>query len=98
MKTKKVDDLSIEELNEQVALCQGWVKSLDYDPCHNAQQAYEIIEREKISVKHRNFPKIKKENDWQADIAGSYFATGETALIAAMRCFVKSIKGEEVQL
>lgn len=120
-KSKKVDDLTIEELNQQVALCQGWkpvtntqtsyiVWSCDieygveeywrsYTPCTDAQQAFEIIEREKIYTIYRDY--FSGEFQWDAN--GFKYATdcvsfGETALIAAMRCFVKSIKGEEVEL
>lgn len=115
MTTKKLDDLTIEELNEQVALCQGWQQGTsicdgvvwlnndgywvdNYDPCHNAQQSFEIIEREKITIAF-----WRKNNLWRADISPQdcfpiCIADGKTSLIAAMRCFVKSVKGETVEV
>lgn len=115
MTIKKVDDLTTDELNEQVAICNGWKKAVDvccdsqiwitndgvwldnYDPCHNAQQAHEIILINEISVAHRgdHHDCMKK---WVSDIKCKNHTLGETPLIAAMRCFVKSVKGETVEL
>jgi hypothetical protein len=102
MNEKTIDDMTIEELNRAVAIVQGWIieKRLyevyvnkngntvlvdNYRPCTNAMQAYEIIEREKISVMYSHVAKT-----WYADIDDHKTEDGETALIAAMRCFVKS--------
>lgn len=111
MKTKKVDDLTTDELNEQVALCLGYgIKNIwvnwytdksgvafmlcsEFDPCHNAKQAFEVIDREKISINYEyNLVVATKANQVHS------LSTASTALISAMRCFVKSVKGEEVEL
>jgi len=68
-----------------------------YDPCHNAKQSYEIILGNKISVAHI----VDYDTDmkkWVADINCKNHTLGETPLIAAMRCYVKSVKGETVEI
>ena len=114
MTAKRVDDLTTDEINEQVALCQGWYRNspitmfwrdkngkplfhkLDYEPCNNAQQAFEIIEREKINLSY----KMLLDGGWKwvasCDISG--LASDDSLLISAMRCYVKSVKGEEVEV
>lgn len=112
--TKKVDDLTIEELNEQVAICQGygiqkiWVNwytdksgvafilCSDYDPCHNARQAFEIIEREKINLSYKML--LDGRWKWVASCSISGLASDDSLLISAMRCYVKSVKGETVEI
>lgn len=50
-----------------------------------------IIERERISV-------IERTTHWVADLRGTSPVAGPTALIAAMRAYVASKLGEEVEL
>jgi hypothetical protein len=53
-----------------------------------------IIEREKIATQ----PWLS-EGDWGASIKGGFFEQhGPTPLIAAMRCFVSSKLGDEVEV
>ncbi len=68
-----------------------------YSPSNDPAQGQPIIEREKISV---GFYK----NDWQATsrVIGApprmYSQFGPTQLIAAMRCWIISKMGEEVEI
>ncbi|MEN9755836.1 MAG: hypothetical protein RL755_23 [Pseudomonadota bacterium] len=108
MTIKKVDDLTIDELNQAVAFANGLINSemfwldndnqvilqlKDYTPCTDQAQAYEIIEREKISLN-----KFISQDEWNADIFCFHVSTGETPLIAAMRCYVKSKLGYKIDL
>lgn len=69
---------------------------VQYHPSTNWAQGGPIIEREKIAL--RNW----LETGWQADKWNFKFderhATGPTLLIAAMRCFVSSRLGDEVDI
>ena len=68
-------------------------------------QAGPIIEREGIATAHFNYGDGQTK-EWRAEIldGGGYFAsiefthTGPTPLIAAMRCFVASKLGDEVEI
>lgn len=51
-----------------------------------------IIEREKISIVEGS------NDDWQAGKRPYKFSCGPTPLIAAMRCFVASKLGDEVEI
>lgn len=67
-----------------------------WKPSVNWEQGGPIIERERIVVQHMGFASRK---DWQASndrFLESAF-DGKTYLIAAMRCFVASKFGEEVE-
>lgn len=58
-------------------------------------QAGPILEREKIGVDYYNTGKPL----WIAGIAGTFQqATGPTPLVAAMRCYVASRLGDEVEV
>jgi hypothetical protein len=52
-----------------------------------------IIDREFIGLQRWN-----AEFEWAADIGGDFDQYGETPLIAAMRCYVASKLGDEVEL
>jgi hypothetical protein len=53
-----------------------------------------IIEREKIGV----WPSESISGQWGARMLNTYIMYGPTPLIAAMRCFVASRLGEEVEV
>ena len=87
-------------LDWMVAKCEGWA----YDDVRNAalpdrrkkystnwNQGGPIIERERIIV----FPRARKP-EWFAEMTERYY--GPTPLIAAMRCYVVSRLGEEVEV
>lgn len=67
----------------------------DFHPSTNWAQGGPIIERERISVG-------TDENEWSADITvgptGFVRGFGPTPLIAAMRCYVASKLGDEVEI
>lgn len=65
----------------------------DYHPSSNWAQGGPIIEREKIDTYYG-------EKGWWQAVAetNDVFAFGTTPLIAAMRCYVASKLGDEVQL
>ena len=95
------------ELDWAVAKCEGYVagpsgsywinedECVDFRPSTNWGQGGPIIEREKIG--------LEWTGDWFADIfieaEGKHLIThGPTPLIAAMRCYVASKLGEEVEV
>jgi len=77
--------------------CQG-----EGDYSTNWSQGGPIIELEEIGIK-RHMPCMKGE-EWEASGsigakgAGYHHAVGPTPLIAAMRCYVASKLGEEVEI
>jgi hypothetical protein len=73
----------------------------DLNYCTDWAQGGPIIERETIAIaKSRTDSRYKGE--WMADItplnAANIFTCGPTPLIAAMRCFVASTLGAEVDI
>lgn len=74
----------------------GWPEGrLPYAPSTNWNDGGPIIERERIKLDPDFSPEIK--GDWVAMLAGGY-AEGPTPLIAAMRAYVASTLGDEVEL
>ena len=65
----------------------------------NWSDAGPIIERERIELK---IPEAKEFGQWMAlitDASGDYIhRSGPTPLIAAMRCFIQSRLGDEVEI
>ena len=77
----------------------------DFDPTTNWGLAGPIIEREKLCVgyQHQLDPAYVPLLDpaiicWARTTAGGYLKYGPTPLIAAMRCFVASKLGDEVDV
>jgi hypothetical protein len=70
-----------------------------YRPSTNWAQGGAIIERERLSVTPRDgyWEAYYHDNLFQDD-GSDYFQKGETPLIAAMRCYVASKLGNEVQI
>lgn len=66
----------------------GWIP---YRPSVAWQQGGPIIERERIELEHDGFK-------WWARIRADEDFNGPTPLIAAMRCYVKSKLGDEVEV
>ena len=79
---------------QEIMLVRVGGELMIWNPTTNPEQAWPIIERDKISLKSRCLP--IKNYGWYAEIEGNYAMTGETSLIAAMRCFVASVYGEYV--
>ena len=63
----------------------------EYDPSTNWQHGGPIIERERINLWNEGY-------EWEASLYGRHIVWGETALIAAMRCYVASKLGDEVEI
>lgn len=91
-----------EALTEDIEV---WVQPLPCDdpsdfkfqPSTDWMQGGPIIERENISITSTDFAWWECEEGWYAHI-GDCYAHGPTPLIAAMRCYVASKLGEEVEI
>jgi hypothetical protein len=106
----KTAELTGAALDWAVAKCEGWseegledIANGDMFPEHDFStdwaQGGPIIERENIDLKH-HFVCVAtiwdRDNIGQDDLRAK--ATGETPLIAAMRCYVASKLGDEVEV
>lgn len=78
-----------------------------YIPSTNWEQGGEIIKREKISVTYSDGYVSGTALAWYAEtnffydgmeLHGDFFQKGETPLVAAMRCYVASKLGDEVEI
>ena len=67
----------------------------DFEPSMNWQQAGRIIEREKIELEWGG---NGGNENWWACINADEDHSGETPLIAAMRCYVASKLGDDVEV
>lgn len=65
-----------------------------YCPSTDWAQGGPIIERERIDIEHFALP----ERGWMAGIINKAQEYGPTPLIAAMRCYVASKLGDEVEV
>lgn len=70
----------------------GWFVDWTYNPSGNWMEGGPIIEREELS----NL-KCYGTNDWGCN-NGDIFCEGPTPLIAAMRCYVASKLGDEIEI
>ena len=97
----KTSELTGAALDWAVAKCEGAINGNDldigfileggYSPSTDWAQGGPIIEREGIAI-FIEYPK-----DWGAT-DGNYRKAGDTPLIAAMRCYVASKLGDEVEI
>ena len=95
----KTGELTGAALDWAVAKCEGKVFDLSpdgyytYKPSRNWALGGPIIERERIGVWHY------QQKDWMASWwKDGRQAFGPTPLIAAMRCYVASRLGDEVEV
>jgi len=98
----KTSELTDHALNWAVAKCEGAINGDDldvgfileggYSPPTDWSQGGPIIEREKIQIKENGY------GHWFAKIGKGSWMRGLTPLIAAMRCYVASKLGDEVEL
>lgn len=98
----KTSELTGAALDWAVMTCEGyvpprpveWILSGHFTPSTNWSQGGPIIEREKIAADW------SEENDWCAscDTNPTRIFSAATPLIAAMRCYVASKLGDEVQI
>jgi hypothetical protein len=73
--------------NSRVAHFVDWT----YNPSRDWMQGGPIIERERINLWNEG-------HDWEASLYGEHIVWGETPLVAAMRCYVASKLGDEVEI
>ena len=78
-------------LDWAVAECEGGKWCSAYTPSTNWAQGGPIIEREKIELEYGG-------PEWWACIKADDDFSGPTPLIAAMRCYVASVLGNEVEI
>jgi len=87
----KISELEGDALERLVAKCEGkasWIRGFTTE----WEQAGPIIEREGMSIGMVN-------EHWQAHLSEFHlFIEGPTPLIAAMRCYVASKLGDEVEI
>jgi hypothetical protein len=109
----KTNELTGAALNWAVALCEGWAGTTASDkigsypwlikgernmhpksfrPSTNWMQGGPIIESERIGIRDAG------GDGWAADDYIHATMYGETPLIAAMRCYVASKLGDEVEI
>jgi hypothetical protein len=97
----KTSELTGAALDWAVAKCEGAINGDDldigfileggYSPSTDWAQGGPIIERERIELEHDGFI-------WWARIKADEDYSGPTPLIAAMRCYVASKLGDEVEI
>ena len=100
----KTNELSGAALDWAVVKADGvenmgfvWERiKVNYKPSTNWAQGGEIIEREGINLRALSGALWEAET-WSAG-GGQYLLDGATPLVAAMRCYVASKLGDEVQI
>ena len=92
----KTVELSGTQLDWAVGRCRGLVLALHGVVPYSTDWVHggPIIEREGLSLEFRPMGSM---HEWVA-LSGDEYAGGETPLIAAMRCYVASKLGEEIDL
>jgi hypothetical protein len=88
----KTSELTGKALNWAVGKAEGldgWLAPVNY--CGKWEHGGPIIERERIDLSRAG-------GGWWALIAPSIIISGDTPLIAAMRCYVASKLGNEVNV
>ena len=110
----KTNELSGAQLDWAVAMCEGYAEGpsgsfwiteddcVDFKPTTDWAQGGPIIEQEKIGVwwatHYVDDEGQEYGNHWYAETVEGLVGCGETPLIAAMRCYVASKLGEEVEV
>lgn len=95
-------ELGIEVINHPCGVSE-WnrvrVDGMNYSPTTNPSQAWPIIEREGICL---NVGMLSHEDNsvlfWNAEFDEHTLQCGKTSLEAAMRCYVASKYGDEVEI
>lgn len=102
----KTNELEGVALDWAVAKCEGWSVVKDPFLFHEIPafstdwaQGGPIIERERISVGDQTHIEGQPEHSaWYATNRKGAYGFGTTPLIAAMRCYVASKLGDEVEI
>ena len=64
---------------------------VNYRPSSNWMKGGPIVERERINLWNEGY-------DWEASLFGEHIVWGSTPLIAAMRCYVASKLGDDIEI
>lgn len=89
----KCEGLDVSVIGNSVLLWVGKDSNIDYEPSTDWLEGGPIIEREGISVVRVS------DSVWDAHMSNvNFFESGTTPLIAAIRCYVASKLGDEVEL
>lgn len=85
----------------EIRVLSDWDDALEYSPSTDWSQAGPIIEREGLElsvhvIHNGRITSWASEKDWPSESQKS--ALGPTPLVAAMRCYVASKLGEEVEV
>jgi hypothetical protein len=105
----KVSELTRAALNWAVAKCAGLISGNDFDigfinesgfdPSEDWAQGGPIIEREGMALNMEDTREWRVSMWWDdEDSKGDILMVGPTPLIAAMRCYVASQMGDEIEL
>lgn len=93
---RKTSELTGAALDWAVAKCEGLkLGGLPYNPSSNWKYGGPVIEREKIELRNDDATGEIWAQPWDQD---EYQQSGPTPLIAAMRCYVASKLGDEVDV
>ena len=76
---------------DDLPMCRDEAQHMEWQPSTNWAQGGPIIERGRISITHQ-------VGRWAAQTDDDLFAYGPTPLVAAMRCYVASKLGDEVEI
>lgn len=88
----KTSELQGAALDWAVTQCEQFVEDV-FEPSENWADGGPIIEREKIGLK------CHSDGTWEASHPEClYWKRGETPLVAAMRCYVASKLGDEIEI
>ena len=87
---------------ELKVFAKGWAASMCWSPSTDWSQGGPIIEREKLCIGARHTNDVIHWDDdvlyWARTTTGGHLKYGPTHLIAAMRCYVASKLGDEVDV
>lgn len=78
-------------------LDKGHAESMSYCPSTDGRLGVKIIEREGITVGDAGSSWVAGKS-WADDFFSAFVMYGPTPLVAAMRCYVASKLGEEVEI
>jgi hypothetical protein len=87
----KCAGVAVEYIDDGITQCLLTAPYGRYAPSTDWSQGGPIIEREGITLTYQG-------ERWAAQTADDLFAYGTTPLIAAMRCYVASKLGDEVEV
>lgn len=97
-KCEGADEIHFGDAEQFLLLHSDPIKPM-YHFCDDWSQGGPIIEREKIGFWAYTLDEEGNENPgWCAETFEGYCQTGATPLVAAMRCFVASKLGDEVEI